>query len=76
MQLPAEKAPDALEVKLTLPVGVSGVPVSVSVTVAVQAVGAFTGIGLEVHTTLVEVVRLVAVRLKSLLLARWSVSPP
>ena len=53
-----EKAPAPLLVKLTVPVGVLGVPESVSATVAVQVVvePPFTGDGK--HATLVLVVRL------------------
>ncbi len=78
MQLLGLKVPDPLLLKLTVPVpvGVTGVPGDVSVTVAVQEVGAFTGSGLGEQLMLVEAERLLAVRLKLLELITWSVSPP
>lgn len=64
------KEPEAELPKLTEPEGVTKVPTSLSVTVAVQVVGAFTGTVAGMQTTLVEVVRLLAVRLKLLELER------
>jgi hypothetical protein len=49
-----EKEPALLVVKLTVPVGVVGT-LLVSVTVAVQVVGAFTGVGFGEQFTVVEV---------------------
>lgn len=46
--------------KLTVPVGMIGVPASVSVTVAVQVVGAFTGTAEGEQTTDVDAARVVA----------------
>ncbi len=58
------KEPEALEENVTIPEGVTAVPASVSITVAVQAVGAFTGTDAGAQATEVEVDRLVAVREK------------
>ena len=55
------KVPAVSEVKLTVPVGVDGVPVAVSVTVAVQVVLAPTGTVAGVQLTVVEVARLFTV---------------
>ncbi len=60
-----KKVPEALLLKLTVPVGVRGVPTSLSVTVARHIVGALTGMGLGVQLTTVMVDRFVAVRAKS-----------
>src|SRR5258708_3880764 len=51
------KAPPPLELKLTVPVGVDLLPVSVSLTVAVQLLAPFTGSVAGLQLTLVEVVR-------------------
>ncbi len=59
MQLPAElKVPTPLELKLTVPVGVLGVPPPVSVTVAVQVVDAPTATVAGEQLTVVDVERL------------------
>ncbi len=58
------KVPEPLLLKVTVPVGVVAVPLEVSVTVAVQVVGAFTTTGLVEQLTVIEVVRLFTVRLK------------
>jgi hypothetical protein len=68
---------DGVTVKLTVPVGVAFVPVEpVSVTVAVQVVGAPTATDVGAHTTPVVVVRPVTVSLAEPLLAVWLASPP
>lgn len=69
------KEPEPL-LKLTEPVGVVVVPELVSLTVAVQVVGAFTGTDPGVQVTVVDVVRCVALTAKALELPEWSVSPP
>ncbi len=69
------KVPEA-SLQVIVPVGVTGVPTSLSVTVAVHVVGAFTGIEAGTQLTAVEVERWVAVREKLLELREWSVSPP
>jgi len=56
---PPPKVPTPLEVKLTVPLGVLVVPVSVSFTVAVQVVVPPTGTVAGVQLTLVEVERFV-----------------
>lgn len=68
------KVPEALP-KVTVPIGVMGLPVEVSTAVMVHVVGAFTGTEAGVQLTLVEVERFVAVRLKLPELVEWSVSP-
>jgi len=61
VQLPAElKVPTPLELKLTVPVGVLGVPPPVSVTVAVQVVDAPTATVAGEQLTVVDVERLAA----------------
>ncbi len=70
------KEPEALLEKLMVPDGACGVPVSLSVTVAVHVTGAFTGIVAGVQLSVVVVVRLVAFRFDWLELVEWSVSPP
>lgn len=57
------KVPEPLVRKLTLPEGVIGVPASVSVTVAVQIVGALTVSVERLQLTTVLVTRFAAVRL-------------
>ncbi len=64
VQVVGLKPPEALLLKVTVPVGVIFVPVDVSVTVAVQVVGAFTAIGFGAQVTLVLVERLFTVRLR------------
>ena len=59
------------EVKLTVPSGGLCVPLSVSVTVAVQALGLFAGTGL-VQLTLVVVVRAWTVTVVVPLLVAWT----
>jgi hypothetical protein len=59
-----EKASGPLLVKLTVPVGALLVPPSVSVTVAVQVVGALIGTAAGSQATLVEVARLFTVTVK------------
>ena len=78
MQLPPLlKVPVPLLVKLTVPVGVDFIPMSTSVTVAVQVVGLLTGSGLGVQLTPVVVVRGAAtVRGKVPLLVLCALSPP
>jgi hypothetical protein len=51
------KLPAPFEVRRTVPVGVLGLPASVSVTVAVHVVGASTATGSGEQLTLVEVER-------------------
>ena len=64
-------------VKLTVPVGVTGLPaVEVSVTVALHVVVSVTLIVLGAQTTVVLVVRKVTVKVKLPLLALWVVSAP
>ncbi len=55
MQGDPMKVPVPLLVKATVPVGALVVPAEVSVTVATQLVGAFTGTEAGVHTTPVVV---------------------
>ena len=69
------KAPLPLEPKLTVPVGVDLVPVSVSLTVAVQLVALLTGRLAGLQLTLVEVVRVLTVIVVVPLLVAWLVSP-
>ncbi len=64
-----------LLLKVTVPEGVTGVPTSASVTVAVHHVGAFTGTEAGLQMRLVDVVRLVAATVKLAPLDIWSVSP-
>ena len=70
------KVPAPLEANSTIPVGVLVLPVAVSVTVAVQVVGLFTGTLVGVQLTLIMVVRGVAVTLVMPELAAWVSSPP
>ncbi len=67
------KVPEALLLKLTVPVGVMVVPGEISATVPMHVVAPFTASGDE-HVTLVEVVRSAAVRLKPPELPAWSTS--
>lgn len=60
---PALKVPVPLLAKLTVPVGVTAVPVSLSVTVAVQLVATFTSTGFGAQETAVDVLRLLTVTL-------------
>ena len=55
------KGPDAVVAKVTWPLGKLAVPMSVSLTVAVQLLGLFTGTLVGAQTTAVEVVRGVTV---------------
>ena len=66
--------PVPLLVKATVPVGALWVPVAVSVTVAVQLVGALTGTELGEQLTLVEVDLVVTVSAKVPELAAWVAS--
>ena len=75
MQLVGLKLPLLLLVKLTVPVGVLGVPELVSVTVAVQVVGVFTGSVLGLQLTLVLLERCWTARLAVPKLVLWSVFP-
>jgi hypothetical protein len=81
VQLAGEKLPPRLTLvaqPLTDPVGVVAVPPLLSVTVAVQTMGALTAIELGVQLTEVEVDRvptLTEAGLALLSLLRWSVSP-
>ncbi len=70
--------PLGLWAKVTVPVGVMAVPELVSVTVAVQVVGALKPTDEGLQLTAMDVVRLVAVTEKGLEgpLPLWSVSPP
>jgi len=68
--------PVLLVVHVTVPVGVSGVPGDVSVTVAWQVVETPGWTKLGEQLTLVEVVRFVTIRGKVPELAEWSMSPP
>lgn len=61
---------------VTVPVGVSDVPESVSLTVAVHVEPALTGSLAGTHPALVDVVRVVAVTLAVPELVLWSASPP
>ncbi len=67
--------PEPLLVKVIVPVGVVTVPDEVSEMVAVQVEAAFTASG-EVQLMLVDVDRLMTVRLKVPEPELWSVSPP
>src|SRR5438876_814015 len=62
-QLAGEDVPVPLDVKVTVPVGALRLPVSSSVTVAVQLVPAFTGTLLGAQITVVVVWRLLTVML-------------
>jgi hypothetical protein len=76
VQLELLKVPAPLLLKLTVPVGVLGVPVSVSLTVAVQVVDCpmTTDAGLQLTLVLVE--RLLTVTRLVPELPAWVVSPP
>jgi hypothetical protein len=77
VQVPSPlKVPTPVLAKLTMPVGVLLVPMSVSLTVAVQDVESFTGIVVGEHVIEVLVERLRAVTTKVPELPRWVVSPP
>jgi len=65
MQLGELNMPDPVLVKLTGPVGAVGGPAPVSVTVAVQVVGSFTGTVPGLQTTTVEVGRITGITDKS-----------
>jgi hypothetical protein len=69
------KVPVPLLPNATVPVGALAVPVEVSVTVAVQVVGEFTGKEAGVQLTAVVVVRVVTVSAKVPELVLWFVSP-
>ncbi len=75
MQLVALKLPAESLAKLTVPLGVLAVPVSVSLTVAVQVLALPTDTLAGVQLTVVVVVRVVAVTLVVPELARWLSSP-
>ena len=75
VQLELLKVPAPLLLKLTVPVGVLGVPLSVSVTVAVQVVG-WPTTDAGVQPTLVLVERLLTVTVVVPELPLWVVSPP
>src|SRR3989442_12007565 len=70
------KVPALSEAKLTVPVGVDFVPVSVSVTVAVQVVGCPTATVAGVPLTVVEVERLFTVTVAVPLEVACVPSPP
>src|SRR2546425_1075271 len=70
------KVPAPLLLKLTVPVGVLGVPVSVSLTVAVQVVDCPTTTDAGLQLTLVLVERLLTVTMLVPELPAWVVSPP
>ena len=77
VQLPPPlKLPALFEVKLTVPVGVVFVPVSVSVTVAVHVVGCPTATVAGVQLTAVEVERLFTVTVVVPLDVACAISPP
>ncbi len=64
VQVPELRIPGALLLNVTLPLGIMAVPKELSVTIAVQVAGAFTGVEAGVQLTLIEVERLLTVRLK------------
>jgi hypothetical protein len=74
VQLAGEKVPVPPE-KVTVPEGRMVVPESVSVTVAVQVDGEFTGTEDGEQLTEVDVVRVATPSLKVPLEVEWSVSP-
>jgi hypothetical protein len=74
-QLPGEKVPLPPE-KLTVPLGRIAVPASVSETVAVHVVDAFTGTDEGAQLTEVEVVRGFAATVLVSEEKPWSTSPP
>jgi len=76
VQLELLKVPAPLLLKLTVPVGVLGVPVSVSLTVAVQVVDCPTTTDAGLQLTLVPVERLLTVTVVVPELPAWVVSPP
>ena len=77
VQVPsALNVPTPVLVKLTMPLGVLLVPMSVSLTVAVQVVESFTGMVVGEHVTEVLVRRLRAVTTVISLEPMWVVSPP
>jgi hypothetical protein len=76
VQLTELKVPEALLLQLTDPVGVRAVPGLVSVTVAVQVLGALTGTEPGAQLTAVVVERLVADRANWPLLPEWFAAPP
>jgi hypothetical protein len=76
VQLSALKVPTPVLLKLTMPLGVLLVPMSVSLTVAVQVVESFTGMVVGEHVTEVLVERWRAVTRKVPELPRWVASPP
>ncbi len=63
VQVAELKVPEALLLKVTVPLGVVAVPAEMSETVAVQVAGAFTASG-EEQLTPAELERFAAVRLK------------
>ena len=81
MQVPELKEPPAVpdREKLTVPVGGVGDPDPVSVTVAVQVDGLLIATDAGAHTTAVEVVRPITVRVNDcdpvLMLGLWVLSP-
>lgn len=75
LQLGLLKVPVPLEPKVTVPVGTLIVPGLVSVTVAVQVVGLFTGTLGGTQSTLVMVARLVTLTVVVPLLLACVVSP-
>src|SRR3989442_6680710 len=76
VQVELLKVPAPLLLKLTVPVGVLGVPVSVSLTVAVQVVDCPTTTDAGLQLTLVPVERLLTVTVVVPELPAWVVSPP
>ena len=70
------KAPVPSEVKVTVPLGLDFVPVSVSVTTAVHVVEVLIATTTGLHEIVVEVVRLFTVRGVEPELVAWTVSPP
>jgi len=76
VQEPLLKVPVPDEPKLTVPVGVAVVPAAVSLTAAVQVVGAFTGIVAGRQLTEVAVERVVTVTVVVPELVACVPSPP
>ena len=74
VQLDVEKLPGPLLEKVTMPLGVIGVPGLSSVTVTVQVVGVLTWYGPE-HETEAETLRFVIVSPLLVELAAWVISP-
>ncbi len=76
MQVAELKVPEALLVKLIVPLGVIVVPDEISLTVAVHVEGTFTWSEPGEQRRLMELERFEAVRVKLPELTPWSVSAP